>query len=189
MELIVDHVMFPVYFNNGLLEVIEAEWRAQKAGRVYSQPQNPVFQGTYFESKSFYVEYVSTVKSEPYWSNAVYLVMPKTYWSYYKSPALVTEHFLLPAFGCGHTLVSPDFLHLNSTVAKSQTYDGFTLLISRALEQELLRVGGQSWILPRSGKVRVHEKLVHAHDIVVINDKSKLVAPLLQPNPVLRGFF
>ncbi|NOT53661.1 MAG: hypothetical protein HOP18_03560 [Deltaproteobacteria bacterium] len=189
MELIVDHVMFPVYFNNGFLEVIEAEWRSQNAGRVYSQPQNPVFKGTYFESKSFYVEYLSTVKSEPYWSNAVYVVVPKAHWSHYKSPALMTEHFFLPAFGCGYTLVSPDFPHLNSTVAKNQTYDGFTLLISRSLEQELLRVSGQSWILPRSGKVRVHEKLVHPHDIVVINDKAKLVAPLLQPNPVLREFF
>jgi hypothetical protein len=189
MELVVDHVMFPVYFNNSFLEVIEAEWREQNAGRVYSMPQNRVFKGLYFESKSFYVEYLSTVKSEPYWSNAVYVVVPKTCWSHYESPALVTEHFLLPAFGCGYTLVSPDFPHLNSTLAKSQTYDGFTLLISRALEQELLKVAGQSWILPRSGKVRVHEKLVHAHDIVVINDKSKLVAPLLQPNPVLREFF
>lgn len=188
MEIVVDHVMFPVYLNNGFLEVVEAEWHAQSLGKVYSQPQNSMFKGTYFESKSFYVEYLSTVKSEPYWSNAVYVVVPKKYWSYYKNPALSVEHFLVPTFGCGYTLVSPEFPHLNSVLAKGQTYDGFTLLISKALEQELLRVAGQSWVLPHSGKVRVHEKLVHVHDIAVINEKSKLVAPLLQPNPILREY-
>jgi hypothetical protein len=188
MEVVIDHVMFPVYFNNPFLEAVEAEWRAQNLGKVYSQPQNPVFKGVYFESKSFYVEYLSTVKSEPYWSNAVYVVVPKKYWSHYKNPALSTEHFLVPTFGCGYTLVSPEFPYLNSVLAKGQTYDGFTLLISKALEQELLRMAGQSWVLPPSGRVRVHEKLVHVHDISVINDKFKLVAPLLQPNPILREF-
>ena len=188
MELVVDHVMFPVYHNNAFLEVVEAEWRTQSIGKVYSQPQNPVFKGAYFESKSFYVEYLSTVKSEPYWSNTVYVVVPKKRWSHYKNPALLTEHFLVPTFGCGYALASPEFPYLNSAVAIGQTYDGLTLLISKALEQELLRVAGQRWVLPPSGKVRVHEKLLHVHDIAVINDKSKLVAPLLQPNPILREF-
>jgi hypothetical protein len=189
MELQIDHVMFPVYFNNAFLEIIEGEWQAQKSGRVYSQPQNPVFKGTYFESRSFYVEYLSTVKSEPYWSNAVYVVVPRGYWSYYETPALVDEYFLLPSFGCGYTLVSPEYQYLNSNLAKEQTYDGFTLLISKALEQELLQVAGQPWVLPSSGKVRVHEDLVHVYDMAVINEKSKMVAPLFQPNPTLREFF
>jgi hypothetical protein len=188
MEIVIDHVMFPVYFNNAFLEVVEAEWRAQSLGKVYSQPQNSVFKGVYFESKSFYVEYLSTVKAEPYWSNAVYVVVPKKYWSHYKNPALSTEHFLVPTFGCGYTLVSSEFPYPNSLLAKGQTYDGFTLLISKALEQELLRMAGQSWVLPPSGRVRVHEKLMHVYDIAVINDKSKLVGPLLQPNPILREF-
>lgn len=189
MEIVIDHIMFPVYFNNAFLEVVETEWRAHSFGKVYSQPQNSVFKGVYIESKSFYVEYLSNVKSEPYWSNAVYVVVPKKYWSHYKNPALSTEHFLVPTFGCGYTLVSPEFPNVNSVVAKGQTYDGFTLLISKALEQELLRVAGQSWVLPLSGRVRVHEKLLHVHDIAVISDKSKLIAPLLQSNPILREFF
>jgi hypothetical protein len=189
MELVVDHVMFPVYFNNDFLAVVEAVWREQNSGRVYSEPQNPDFKGTYFESKSFYVEYLSTVQSEPYWSNAVYVVVPKVYWAHYQSPALVSEHFLVPAFGCGYTLVGPDYPQLNSTLAAAQTYDGFTLLISKALEQQLLKIAGQSWELPHSGKIRVHEELFHVHDIVVINEHDKLVAPLLQANPVLRDFF
>ena len=188
MEIFVDHVMFPVYFNNAFLEVIETEWRTQSLGKVYSQPQNSVFKGVYFESKSFYVEYLSTVKTEPFWSNAVYVVVPKKYWSHYEKPALLTEHFLVPTFGCGFTLVSPEFPNLNSVLAKGQTYDGFTLLISAALERELLSLAGQRWVLPSSGKVRVHKKLLHVHDIAVLNDKSKLVAPLLQPNPTLREF-
>lgn len=53
MELVIDHIMFPVYFNNAFLEVIEAEWRGHGLGKVYSQPQNAVFKGVYFESKSF----------------------------------------------------------------------------------------------------------------------------------------
>jgi hypothetical protein len=188
MEIVVDHVMFPVYFNNAFLEVIETQWRAQTLGKVYSQPQNPVFKGVYFESKSFYVEYLSTVKTEPFWSNAVYVVVPKQYWSHYEKPALLTEQFLVPTFGCGFTLVSPEFPNLNSVVAKGQAFDGFTLLISTALERELLSLAGQRWVLPSSGKVRVHKNLLHVHDIAVINDKSKLVAPLLQPNPTLREF-
>jgi hypothetical protein len=53
----------------------------------------------------------------------------------------------------------------------------------------LLNIGGQKWVLPSNGKIRVHEKLHHVHEIAVINEKSKLVAPLLHPNPLLREFF
>ncbi len=189
MELQIDHVMFPLYFNNSFLEIVEAEWKKQKVGHVFTEQQNPMFKGTYFQSKSFYVEYISTVKSQPYWSNTVYVVVPKKYWSFYKNPALLDEHFLLPAFGCGFALVSPEFPALNSVISKSISYDGFSLLISKMLEQALLNIAGLKWVLPSSGKIRVHDKLLHVHDIVVINESSKLVAPLLQPNPVLRDFF
>jgi hypothetical protein len=183
------HVMFPVYFNNAFLNIVEKSWKDQAGGRVTQSPQYPAFKQVVHFSKSFYVEYLSTVQSEPYWSNAVYLVVPKQYWGFYKSAALVTEHFLIPQFGCGFQLVSPEFPYLNATEAKNERYDGFTLLISRALEESLLNIGGQKWVLPRNGKIRVHEQLHHVHDIAVINEKSKIVAPLLQPNPVLREFF
>jgi hypothetical protein len=189
MELQIDHVMFTVYFNNPFLNLVEQIWKNQAAGRVVQMPQYPVFKHVLHFSKSFYVEYLSTVQSEPYWSNAVYVVVPKQYWGFYKSPALVTEHFLIPQFGAGFQLVSPQFPHLNALQAKGESYDGFTLLISKALEESLLGIGGQKWVLPSNGKIRVHEKLHHAHEIAVINEKSKIVAPLLQSNPVLREFF
>jgi hypothetical protein len=189
MELQLDHVMFPVYFNNSFLNIVEQVWKGQSSGRVVQMPQYPAFKHVLHFSKSFYVEYLSTVQSEPYWSNAVYVVVPKQYWSFYKSPALVTEHFLIPEFGSGFQIVSPQFPHLNSVEAKGESYDGFTLLISKALEESLLNIGGQKWVLPSNGKIRVHEKLHHVHEIAVINEKSKIVAPILQPNPVLREFF
>jgi hypothetical protein len=189
MELQLDHVMFPVYFNNQFLNIVEQVWKDQSSGRVVQMPQYPAFKHVLHFSKSFYVEYLSTVQSEPYWSNAVYVVVPKQYWGFYKSPVLVTEHFLIPQFGSGFQIVSPQFPHLNSVQAKGESYDGFTLLISKALEESLLNIGGQKWVLPSNGKIRVHEKLHHVHEIAVINEKSKLVAPLLQPNPVLREFF
>jgi hypothetical protein len=188
MELQLDHVMFPVYFNNQFLNVVEQVWKGQSSGRVVQMPQYPAFKHVLHFSKSFYVEYLSTVQSEPYWSNAVYVVVPKQYWGFYKSPALITEHFLIPQFGLGFQIVSPQFPHLNSVEAKGESYDGFTLLISKALEESLLSIGGQKWVLPSNGKIRVHEKLHHVHEIAVINEKSKIVAPILQPNPVLREF-
>ena len=159
-------------------------------GRVFSQPPTPSFKSIYFQSKSFYVEYLSNVESQPYWSNAVYVVVPKRFWSHYKNPAFVNEHFLIPFFGCGYQLVSPDYPYPNTTLAKAKNvdYDGFVLLISRALESELLSIGGAQWSLPENGKVRVHEKLLHVHDMAVIDKNSKLVAPILQPNPILREY-
>ena len=188
MELVIDHIMFPVYFNNPFLELIEDIWKEQEVGRVFSEPQNPSYKGVYFQSKSFYVEYLSSVKNEPYWSNAVYLIVPKEYWGFYKDPALINEHFLIPNFGCGYQLISPEFPYLNSSIAKDISYDGFVLLISKELEQELLGIAGQQWSLPSNGKIQVHENLLHVHDMAVINEKSKLVAPLLQTNPLLKEF-
>ena len=118
----------------------------------------------------------------------MYVVVPKRFWNYYKDPAFVSEYFLIPSFGCGYQLISPDFPNLNKHLAKDRniTYDGFVLSISRALEKDLLSIGGAQWSLPSNGKVRVHEKLLHVHDIAVIDENSKLVAPILQPNPLLR---
>jgi hypothetical protein len=188
MELILDHVMFPVYYNNPFLEVIEDIWRERELGKVFAEPQNESFKGVYLSSKSFYIEYLSNTKSEPYWSNTVYIVLPKTYWGYYEAPDLMTEHFLTPTFGCGYCIVNPDYPYLNSVVSRDEVHDGLTVLISSALEKELLRLGGMNWTLPASGKLRVHESLVHPYDMAIIDENSKLVAPLLQANPLLREF-
>lgn len=189
MELRIDHVMFPVYANNPFLETIESQWTQKKSGKVFTQPQNDFFKGVYLQSKSFYVEYLSTVESQPYWSNAVFVVVPTEYWSHYEEPAMKSEYFLVPYFGSGFQLVSPDYPHLNEIVSADETYDGLKILISSALKNELTNIGGQEWLLPKSGKVEVHEGLVHPHDIVVIDEHAKLVAPLLEANPILRDFF
>ena len=186
MELVVDHVMFPVYYNNPFLDLVEDIWRERKLGRVFSGPQNSSFKGVYLQSKSFYVEYLSNTKSEPYWSNAVYVVVPKKYWGYYTAPALLSEHFLVPKFGCGYSIISPDYPHLTKVIARDESYDGLAVLISKALEKELLQLAGQQWVLPESRKIRVHDSLTHVHDIAVIDEKSRLVAPLLQANPLMR---
>jgi len=189
MELEIDHVMIPVYFNNDLLEFIEHDWKKRKSGKVFTQPQNDNFKGVYLPSKNFYVEYLSSVETEPYWSSAIFLVVPNKYWDFYKEPAIRSEFFLIPSFGSGYQLVSPSFPYLNSIVSKEESYDGLTILISKALERHLLSIGGQRWTLPKNGKIRVHEGLHHLHDIAVIDEHNKIVAPLFEANPVLREYF
>lgn len=187
MQLQLDHVMFPVYFNNAFLDVVEETWRGYDTGKVFTQPQNAVFKGVYLQGKRFYVEHLSTVQFEPYWSNTLYVVMPKNLWSHYAEPDLLTEHFLVPKFGCGFSLVSPEFPHLHSRIAEGESYDGLTVLISAALASTLQTLAGKTWTLPPH--IKVHDKLHHAHDMAVIDENAKLVAPLYQANPVLREFF
>ncbi len=189
MELEIDHVMMPVYFNNALLEHVEQTWKDKQSGKVFTQPQNDFFKGVYLQSKSFYVEYLSTVDTQPYWSSAVFFVVPEKYWDHYENPAIRNDYFLVPYFGSGYQLVSPDFPHLNRINAAQESYDGLQILISAALEKEILTIGGQQWTLPANGKLTVHEGLAHRHDIVVIDEHSKLVAPILEANPILRDFF
>lgn len=189
MELIVDHVMIPVYFNNTLLDFVEHNWTHRELGKVFTEPQGDNFKGLYLKSKSFYVEYLSTVETEPYWSSAIYLVVPNEFWDAYKEPAIRTDHFLIPSFGSGYQLVSPSFPHLNTIVSKTESHDGLTILISKALEQEILNIAGKQWVLPKNGKIRVHKGLHHLHDIAVIDKDNKIIAPLFEANPVLREFF
>ncbi len=188
MELVVDHVMFPVYFNNPFVALMEEVWREQNQGKVFVGKQNASFIGVYFQTNQFYVEYLSTVKNEPFWSNALYLVVPKKYWGFYKKPALLTEYFLIPEFGSGYQLVSPDYPYLNKVIAKDVNYSGLTILISAALEKEITQIGGQQWTLPKDGSVRVQNGLVRPHEMGVINENNKLVAPLFEANPILREF-
>lgn len=187
MELKIDHVMFPVYFNDAMLEHVEAEWDYYGKGKVFKQPSNGTYTGVYIAGKSFYVEYLSSVDTEPYWSTALYVVMPTEYWDAYEEPVMRNDHFLIPWFGSGYQLISPEYPHTHDKTSKDQEYDGMTILISKALEQELLNIGGKKWTLPKH--VRVHDGLYHMHDIAVINENSKLVAPLFEANPVLRDFF
>lgn len=189
MELVLDHVMIPAYFNNPLLDLVEAHWKGQKGGTVKTYPQYPAFKQVVQFTRSFYVEQLSTVKSEPYWSNAVYFVVPTEYWDHYKHPPIRSEHFLVPAFGAGFALVSPDYPHLNSKLAADEPYDGLTVFISPNLAKSITTIGGQTWTFPEKGPLKVHKDLHHFTDIVVINERNERVAPLFQPNPLLRDYF
>jgi hypothetical protein len=185
MQLQIDHIMFPVYFNNAFLALVEEAWKSRGIGRVFSEPQNAAFKGVYLQGRSFYVEHLSTVESEPYWSNALYVIVPKELWPYYTKPDLHSEHFLVPKFGCGFSLVSPEFPHLHTRLPE-QTYDGLSILISATLESELKKLAGKTWTLPP--QVRVHSGLRYAHDMLVLDADSKVVAPLFQTNPLLREY-
>ncbi|GAA6143686.1 hypothetical protein [Hydrogenophaga sp. 5NK40-0174] len=188
--LVVDHVSFPVYNNNAFLDAVAQNWTSRSLGPLHHQPQNPAFKAVSLLNQRFYVEVLSNTEQQPYWSNQVYLVVDKALWKHYRQPAMATEHFLVPAFGCGYSLVSPDFPHLNSKLEGSNASGGtkLTLLISQALADALANLAGQSWALPEDGSVKVHPGLLHAHDMAVIDDKQKLVAPILQPNPLLREY-
>ncbi len=188
MEIKIDHVMFPVYANDVLLGHVESTWKEKEKGRVYSQPTNGVFKGVYFQSKDFYVEYLSTVENQPYWSSAIYLVVDKKYWKSIDNPVMVNDHFLIPYFGSGYQLISPDYPHLTSKLEPT-SYNGLKILISQNLFDEIKTLGGQNWTLPSDGSVEIHEGLHHLHDIVVIDENDKLVAPLYEANPILRDYF
>lgn len=189
MDIVLDHVMIPAYFNNPLLELVEAHWKGQKGGRIQTYPQGPAFKQLVQFTKSFYVEQLSTVKSEPYWSNAVYCVVPVEFWDHYKHPPIRSEHFLVPQFGAGYALISPDYPHLNSKIAATETYDGLTVFISAALAKALTNIGGATWALPKNGPLKINPDLHHPTDIVIINERNERVAPLFQPNPLLRDYF
>lgn len=178
--------MFPVYMGGDFLAAARTVWEAFGTGDVFDRPPNRSFTGLYYQSRDFYVEYAATQVTEPYWSNAIYLVMDPKHWDHYASPALRTDHFLIPAFGSGYQLVSPDFPHLNARIAKTG-YRGLKTLISPALAAQILSIGGQDWSLPDT--LEVHDGLHHLHDIVVINEDRKIVAPILRENPILREFF
>lgn len=188
MELLLDHVMFVTYHNNTLLEEVHESWKKHQTGKTHIAPQQTDYRGVYYQSKSFYVEQLSTISGEYYWSNCVYVVLPQKYWGFYDKPAMVTRDMLIPSYGCGYQIVSPDFPTLNAKISKDVTYDGFTILVSPTLEASLKTMAGQKWKLP-AGKIKVHEKLLHPYDIAVVNEKNKLIGPLFQSNFALKEYW
>jgi len=52
MEITIDHVMFPVYFNNSFLNSVEENWTQRNLGYVDTQAQNDFFKGLYLHTKS-----------------------------------------------------------------------------------------------------------------------------------------
>ena len=180
MELVVDHIMFPVYNNLGFLDEVEQCWKKHHTGVVMMGPPGPQYKGVYYSSKSFYVEHLSTVKGEPYWSNTIYFVVDKKHWEFYENPDMVDENWLKPRIRGGFALLSPDHPGLQSKHFSGITYDGFTILISKTLEEELREICGLTWKLPAN--MAIDEKLLHSFDMAVVNENDTLVAPLYQHN-------
>ncbi|WP_422038307.1 hypothetical protein [Roseibium sp.] len=186
MLLTIDHVMFPVYLGDQLLDEVEWTWKDRGYGKVFREAERSEFLPLYCQSNQFYVEYLSNRSTFSYWSNAVFVVVPKQFWEYYKEPALLSEHFLIPYFGSGYQLVSPDFPHLNSKLSGG-TDEGFRLLVSPDLYKVLSRVADQEWTLP--DHIEPHSDLKHMHDMAVLDAEGRLVAPLYEANPALKGYF
>ena len=126
----IDHIMFPVYNNNDFLDEVALEYNKNKNYVYDIGEQTSMYKGIYLYSKNFYIEHLSTIKGQYYWSNSLAILLDKKYWSYYKNPDLIDENFMTPKFGCGYFFVNPKYKHINKNISKS-TYDNFTIYISK----------------------------------------------------------
>ena len=174
----IDHVMFPVYNNNDFLKEVANEYNKNKK-YVYSiGKQTPGYKGIYLYSKNFYIEHLSTIKGEYYWTNSLAIILDKKYWSYYKNPAIINDNFMTPKFGCGYFFVNPEFNSTNKKISKSD-YDNFTIYISKNLKNKLSNIAGLKWKLPNY--IKSNDKLCQPYDIIV-KDKDVIIGPLFQTN-------
>jgi len=174
----IDHVMFPVYNNNNFLEEVANEYKKNDKYVYNIGNQEKLYKGIYLYGKSFYVEHLSTIKGETYWSNSLAIILDKKYWSYYKNPDMIDDNFMIPKFGCGYFFVNPNYPYTNDKKNKSD-YDNFIIYISNELEYELKNIGGISWTLPKY--IKVDNNLKHKYDIVV-KDDDVIIGSLFQSN-------
>lgn len=179
-QLIIDHIMFPVYNNDSFLDEIKIIWEEKGFGKVTREDYEQ-YSGVYLSTKNFYVEYLSTNKGDGWWRNKICIVLDKKYWDFYETPMLRDEHFLVPNYFSGYFIVSPDYPKLNSKDSSDIDFDGLTIYISEKLAEKLKCAAGKNWTLPSF--VKIHKELVHENDIVVVeNGKEEYIAPYLQSN-------
>lgn len=174
----IDHIMFPIYNNNNLLDEIKEEWKKNKNYIIKEGKQNPTFKGIYLQGKDFYIEHLSTTKSNYYWTNSLAIILDKKYWSYYKNPVLIDDNFMTPEFGCGYFFVNPEYKFTHQNINESN-YNNFTILISKNLKKELEKIAGIKWTLPKY--MKTDKRLCQKYDIFVM-DGNKMVSPLFQAN-------
>ena len=62
-ELIVDHIMFPVYNNDSFLDEMKKIWEEKGVGEIIKADYD-AYSAVFFKTKKFYVEYLSTNKGE-----------------------------------------------------------------------------------------------------------------------------
>lgn len=98
MELIVDHVMFPVYNNNGYLDEVEKELKKYYKSNLNKGSQNKLYKGIYLHCDQFYIEHLSNTRGNYYWSNAICIQCDKKYWKYYKNPDSISDDFMTLVF-------------------------------------------------------------------------------------------
>lgn len=174
----VDHVMFPVYNNNNFLDEVANEYKKNKKYIYSIGKQEPSYKGIYLYSKNFYIEHLSTIKGEYYWSNSIAIILDKKYWSYYKNPVILDDNFMRPTFGSGYFFVNPEYKFTNKKNLKSN-YDNFTIYISKNLKKELTNIAGLKWKLPKY--IKTNDKLCQQYDII-IKDRDVVIGPLFQTN-------
>jgi hypothetical protein len=126
----IDHVMFPIYNNNNFLNEVANEYKKNKKYMYLIGKQQPSYKGIYLHSKNFYIEHLSTVKGEYYWSNSLAILLDKKYWSYYKKPDSISEHFMTPKFGCGY------FLLIQSIIQQIKKYQKVIMIILQYIYQK-----------------------------------------------------
>jgi len=170
--------MFPIYNNNEFLKEVATEYKKNKNYDYKLGKQNPTYKGIYLLGKSFYIEHLSTVKGQYYWTNSLAIILDKKYWSFYKKPDSMSEHFLIPKFGCGYFLVNPDYPATNDKINKTN-YDNFAIYISEELKQKIKTIGGLKWKLPKY--IKTSKALKQLYDIIVM-DNNIMIGPLFQSN-------
>lgn len=181
MKLIIDHVMFPVYDNNKFLKKVYKEWKKNKKYDISIGKQNDRFRGIYLFSTNFYIEHLSTTINNPYWNNALCIVVDKKYWKYYKHPDEISDDYLIPKYGCGYFLIDPQskfrYKHGNKNIGSQ--YDNFTILISKKLEISIKKICGLDLQLPKY--IKTCNNFTQHYDIAVIDNNIR-IAPLFQSN-------
>jgi|AntAceMinimDraft_17_1070374.scaffolds.fasta_scaffold07273_3 hypothetical protein len=180
-ELVVDHIMFPVYNNDAFLDEVKEIWETKGVGEI-KRDDYEAYSGVFFKTKKFYVEYLSTNKGDGWWRNRICVVVDKQHWDYYKEPFLKDEFFLTPEITSGFFLVSPEYNSTNTKINKDIDYKGFTIYISEALKEKLENICDLKWKLP--DYIKTNKNLIHETDIVVVDGKGEYVAPFLQCNTI-----
>ena len=101
--------MFPVYNNDPFLDEMKEIWEAKKVGKIDRQIDRDdyeAYSGVFFNTKSFYVEYLSTNQGDGLWRNRICIVLDKKYWDYYEEPFIRDDFFLTPENGKPYLMVT-----------------------------------------------------------------------------------
>jgi hypothetical protein len=169
--------MFPIYYNPYFLTIVKKYWNTFNS-KISSQ-KDRIFLYKY----SSYIEHISISNklpdNEQYWSNALCIELDKKYWKFFKNPFIINDNFLTPKAGCGYFLMDPNYKYSNKKINKSNN-NNFIIYISKKLYDELQHLVGLNWKIPSF--IKIHKELLHNYDIIIVDDKNKIIAPYLSCN-------